>query len=370
MRASFLHDTQVGLLHMVRALLLPLVVVVTALMSVACGDFSQEDLVFRAALPSKSEVAVVPPGVSANANADVVTRTFAGTNTTTQAIDATCGRDDLRCHAQQLATGVNTVSGALLDLVDRITALPPTTRAPGKRIWGPVHLSDGDVSVRFEMTLQDDGATYAFCLHGRAGNFDASTIDHIACHAAGAAVPLNDISGFTQVLVGTFKPGVVPGEGARTGAGSLTFEAGAVGAIRHDANLQGTLTVDFDHTGGVVDNHVHLANVIVPGTGETHDDDAVFHSDADGSGSFVFSVFLDLVAGGLGNRAELLQVSSRWTAALSGRADASVTGGDAGDVGYHATQCWDAALTPVFTTSPDATSGDATACAFTTSTLP
>ena len=365
MRDTFCSHAQVGLLHMVRALILPLVVVVTALLSVACGDFSQEDLVFRAALPSKSEVAVVPPGVSAAAHADVVT----GNNTTAQAIDATCGRDDLRCHAQQLATGVNTVSGALLDLVDRITALPPTTRAPRKRVWGPVHLSDGDVSVRFEMTLQDDGATYAFCLHGRAGDFDASTVDHIGCHAS-EAVPLNDISGFTQVLVGTFRPGVVPGEGARTGTGSLTFEAGAVGAIRHDATLQGTLTVDFDHTGGVVDNHVHLANVVVPGTGETHDDDAVFHSDADGAGSFVFSVFLDLVAGGLGNRAELLQVSSRWTSTQAGRADASVTGGDAGDVGYHATQCWDATLAPVFTTSPDATSGTVAACVFATSTLP
>src|SRR3954463_4672732 len=109
----------------------------------ACGDLSQEDLLFKAALPSKHELELQPAG-------DVSTADD-GTGTAAQALDTPCADGDLRCNAHGAAKGFNGVTFALLDLIDRIVNLPPTTRAHGRRVWGPAFLDDSQQTVRFEM---------------------------------------------------------------------------------------------------------------------------------------------------------------------------------------------------------------------------
>ncbi|HEY1100584.1 MAG TPA: hypothetical protein VGF99_16705, partial [Myxococcota bacterium] len=71
-------------------------VVVVAAFTAACGDLSQEDLLFRAGVPGKAALAVAPPGIEDEVAAELDDETAAqaltsSSSSSPQALDEDCG---------------------------------------------------------------------------------------------------------------------------------------------------------------------------------------------------------------------------------------------------------------------------------------
>lgn len=303
----------------------PFVVVALA----GCGNFSQEDLLFLSALPTRASLALEPPGVDAAAGGGAAGQVQQGL----QACDGV-GREHLRCRAQDMATAVNGLTFFLLDLVDAIAQHPPTQRLPRKRLWGPFYVADGDQTVRFEMTR--DGGSFTYCLHVRPGALVDDADTGLACDVA------ENEGGYVRLLWGTFRAGVDDERGARTGEGEMFL------ASRHLPRDDGFLddvdevqfaydntdgvqiVVDFDMTADVVPPHFEYAR----GT--------------DGAGRFEFDVVANLEDSETA-APEHLVIVAQWLDDRSGRAEAQVTDGDvpAGQT-FSAVECWSADLDRVY----------------------
>ncbi len=289
-----------------------------------CGDLSQEDLIFRAAVPSKSAVELRPAGAASEANAS--------DSSTSQALEAACAEGDLRCTARQTARGINNLTFSLLDLVDAVTAQPPTTRARGKRVWGPFFVADKGFTARFEMDRVDD-TTFGFCLHAVAGPIGPRKGKDVTCDT-----DVDDDSGLAVLLSGSFSPGEIQDRGARSGSGDMTLE---VARLPDFGTLGRELSFQFDN-----DGHTHITvdlDGVVRPDGSTatplHYD---FLRETDGSGTFDFEVIADIPLRDVDNtpRLEDLHIAAAWNAEQAGRAHGGITGGDAG-AGVQETQCWD-----------------------------
>jgi hypothetical protein len=315
-----------------------------------CGDLSQEDLLFRAAIPSKAAVAVVPPG----SDEDVAEGG--------QALVAGCADGDLRCDAAGIANRFNAVTFGLLRIIDRVVSLPPRFRAPGRRVWGPHHDDDTDRSFRFEMVRQDDGVTFAFCLHAMRGRV-AGDVDNDAFDCA-SGVDAADASGLRRVLDGAFTPGTLAGAGARTGAGTMTLDLVAQEAIDGNARFARALAFVFDNRDDATAIHI---DALAPTGVEDRDIRYDFDRDATGAGTFAFEIFGDVLDDGRpATRAatERVRLLARWEADRRGRAKGIVDEGDV-DGTVTVAQCWDAALTTTFGARVDGTTtGDEATCAF------
>ena len=329
-RHTFLRSSLPGLIVMRATLLLPVVAVALA----ACGDLSQEDLVFRAAVPPKDAVALVVPGVGDAGDGG------SALSAHEQGLGA-CADGDLRCDATTLARGFNCLTFTLLDTVDAVTALPPSQRARGHRVWGP-HFDFGkNRTFRFEMNREDDGVTYSFCLHVADGRVTDNDVGDIDCTSA------DDV--MANVFSGAFQPSSVAGDGARQGAGTMRFEAEKVRRFDGGDRFADVLNFAFDNA----DDEVHI-DIAADGVPTDDDDDAgtaagySFDRDARGAGELSFEFFANLVSEGLipQRRLEHVNLRAQWAADQSGRAIAVVDGGDL-DPGQEVTvdQCWDASLT-------------------------
>lgn len=337
--------------------------------TLGCGDLSQEDLLFRAAVPPKQAVTVAPPGVSSDGGA-------ASAGEREQAL-GTCVEGDLRCNAQAVAELFNGITFGFLDIVDAIAALPPTTREPGRRVWGPHYDSDKDSTFRFEMVR--DGGTYDFCLHaarGRVPDRDARDFD---CDSGE-----DDIDdGLAVVLSGSFTPSDEAGGGARKGEGTMSFDA--VNSARFDRVDAFARSVDF-----VFNNTDENTNIAVDVIGAPVEADGVvvayrdgpvvrdahydFLRDADGSGAFSFEFFSEVVGDGElipgPGEPERIVLSAVWDVSQAGRARGVVDGGDIDEVdGFTVEQCWgpvgDGLATTFLDTFGEADdSGNTDACLF------
>jgi hypothetical protein len=316
-----------------------------------CGDLSQDDLLFRAAIPPRQALAVVPPGSDEDAR------------TGGQALVAGCDDGDLRCDAAALANRFNRLTFGLLAIVDRVVALPPTTRAPGRRVWGPHHDVDADRTFRFEMVRQDDGVTFAFCLHAVRGRL-AADVDNDAFDCT-AGVDDADASGLRRVLDGAFTPGVLDGAGARSGAGTMTLDLVALQTLDGGERVARALAFAFDNRDGATGIHI---DALAPEGGDGRDVRYDFDRGVDGAGTFAFELFGDVLDDrrpATAPRVERVRLLARWAADRSGRAAGVVDEGDVADV-VTVDQCWDGSLATTFTAAVDgATTGDEAACAFT-----
>jgi hypothetical protein len=324
------------------------VVVVVVTLAVGCGDLSQDDLLFRAAIPSSQTLAVTPPG-SEDGEA---------TEGQGQALTAACGAVELRCDAAFIARSLNRRTFALLALVDRIAASAPTTRAPGRRVWGPAYDDERDATFRFEMTRDDDGATFAFCLHGAPGRVvTEGTV--LGCDVAAT-------DRFARVLQGSFAPASLAAASARQGAGTMEFDVAALAALGQDAGADARfargIAFVFDNRADATDIHVELDGLTVDGgeRGAVYD----FERDAAGAGSFAFQFFADVVDGVRPRSAlERVRLLARWQADRAGRAEGIVDNGDVATPRL-VSQCWDRALQTTYARGVDGSaSGDENRCA-------
>ncbi len=297
----------------------------------ACGNFSQEDLLFRAALPSKEAFALRPPGAVDDA--------AAGPGTARQTLDRCAeGADELRCHAQNFAGGFNALTFALLDIVDNIVANEPSRRAPGKRVWGPHFVQDKGFTARFEMVRHDDGATFSYCLHVKPGGSLPGADDDVDCDVQTSA------RGFVRFLSGTFIAGVDDDHLAKSGQGTMLLEARNL-PEGDDAffNALDSIEFSYDSTNGTdVALTIHFEDASIP-PAASH-----FVRASDGSGTFQFEV--DMNIGDTATpAAEHVEIRAEWNADLAGRAEAVVTHGDvpAGEQ-FHVVECWDTTLERVY----------------------
>ena len=322
-----------------RAALPALAAVVVAL--AGCGNLSQEDLLFRAGVPAKQAVAVVPPGTEDEVDDALSTSAQGLKATRRQAVEEACD-GDLLCETRNLARGFNGVTFFLLDIVDAISALPPTERSPGRRVWGPHFDADQGATFRFEMVRSDDGDTFSFCLHAARGFVGRA--NSVSCE-----VESDEASGLQRVLTGSFAPSGIAGDSARLGKGTMQLETERLNRLNGEARFARVVDFAFDHTDGQTDIHIDLLGASV----DNVERDAAydFTRSAAGDGTLAFDVFADIVAGdALLDRRQLERVRLRaaWLAEKSGRAIGVVDSGNAGQQTFTIEQCWDAALATVY----------------------
>jgi hypothetical protein len=314
---------------------------VAVLALTGCGNLSQEDLLFRAGVPTKEAVAVVPPGTEAEVDEALSSSAAQGLSVRQQGVEERCG-DDLLCETRNLARGFNGFTFFLLDIVDAISALPPTERSPGRRVWGPHFDGDKGTTFRFEMVHSDDGATFSFCLHAARG-FVGRAPD-VDCEVA-----LDEASGLERVLSGTFQPSGIAGDNARLGKGTMQLETERLNRLNGEARFARVVDFAFDHTGGQTDIHIDLLGTTVDGI--ERDAAYDFQRSAGGDGTLAFDVFAEMIPGdGLLDARQLERVRLRaaWLADTSGRALGVVDGGNAGEQTFTVEQCWDTTLATVY----------------------
>lgn len=312
-----------------------------ALLLTGCGNLSQEDLLFRAGVPTKQAVAVVPPGTEAEVDDALSSTATRGLSSRRQGIEERCD-GDLLCETRNLARGFNGFTFFLLDIVDTISALPPTERSPGRRVWGPHFDADKGASFRFEMVRSDDGATFSFCLHAARG-FVGRAPD------VGCDVETDADSGLERVLTGSFEPSGIAGDSARLGKGTMQLDTERLNRLNGEARFARVVDFAFDHTGRQTDIHIDLLGTTV----DDAERDAAydFSRSAAGDGTLAFDVFADLVEGdALLDRRQLERIRLRaaWLADKSGRALGVVDGGNTADQTFTLEQCWDTALATVY----------------------
>ena len=314
------------------------VVVLGSLAALAgCGDLSQEDLLFRAAVPPREAVAVTPPGSGDGDDDDT-------DSSETQGLEVVCADGDLRCEAQKIATGFNALTFGLLTAVDNVAALPPTHRAPGRRIWGPHYDAQKDETFRFEMVREDDEKTFSFCLFATQGR--------VGLGRGGPELDCDDDDDgrLIQIFSGSFVPDGLNDNAARRGAGTMRFHAERASRLDGSDRFARVLDFAFDNT-----NDRSKIRVDVVGTtvgDEERDAGYDFSRETDGSGTFLFDVFADLVSEGLipERRLEHIQLAARWDADQAGRATGVVDDGDIAEgTQFRIDQCWGPA--PTFETT-------------------
>ena len=310
---------------MLRVALPMLVVAAVAAGTSACGDLSQEDLLFKAGVPSKQQLELQPAGAPSEADA--------APGTATQALDAVCGDGDLFCNTRNIAKGLNGLTFGVLDLVDAVVNQPPSTRAKGKRVWGPFFQIAKNQTARFEMTRNPLTGGFDFCLHAAKGRVTQQQSKDITC-----AVDVDDATGLAIILSGSFTPGDVKGAAARTGRGELTLRTDRIPDFK-DFHAH-AIVIDFDNVddGDGVARSIQLAidGVIVNGVAKPNPITYSFNRNVDGGGNLHFDLVGDLAPRVDGD--EELQIDAAWNADQSGRAIGEL---DAGGQQFREDQCWD-----------------------------
>lgn len=90
-----------------------------ALALAGCGNYSNEDLVFLAALPDREALRVVVP------------------RDASQALCGALGESEVWLGARQTGDSINGAVDGLLQLVDLVRSIPPGNRGTDLRTWGP-----------------------------------------------------------------------------------------------------------------------------------------------------------------------------------------------------------------------------------------
>ncbi len=171
-----------------------LIALAVMIASVACGQLSNEDLVFLNGVPKKEEVTV-----------DVAAGT---TNPSALTADGAVGQTaeyygDLASQSDQNNAEVDSI----LQFVDSIGhGFAPTKRTADGRVWGPIGNFDQEHhTVRYE--IRRDSGVFTYCLW--LGN-DAEINAEPTCDDVPAfdSVDQQPVGGMVAVLWGTYTPSI------------------------------------------------------------------------------------------------------------------------------------------------------------------
>jgi hypothetical protein len=277
-----------------------LAAVAAALALSACGDWSNEDVRFLSALPTREDlhVAVPPPASAAGA---------------LQA--CTDGPASLWLSAKPTSDGLNAAVDVVVTLVDAVRRQPPTARADDLRRWGPFddqkHPGREVQVIITRQTGPDGGVVHAFSFEAR----------------------VKGDAGFTPVLTGTFE-----GPSARAGAGSLelSFEALRALGLADADTPHGVMVAHYDRTSDPRTVHIGLDQ----GGFGVERFEYGYAGYAAGGGWFEYVIRKGLAR---------LTITSSFDAAGAGRAQVSYL---SFAVQGSFRQCWDAAACLVYVDDP------------------
>jgi hypothetical protein len=274
----------------------------------ACGgNFSNEDLEYLNALPSREALASKLPDRGASSGGGLAQRR-----------DRLAVGDTSQLYAdtRKASTDFNNALDGLLSLLENIRTVPPTTREPGRRTWGPfVDRNHPGNDVRFVMDR--DGGFFDYRLQ-----FKPSS--------AGAGE-------WWSFLEGSFKADA----GIRIGEGDLhLFIADAVAKGLNVGNLKGLSRLDIGYQNKMLPSRAEMI-FSAPPTPPATTGPEVRYTYRELPGGFGEMRFLlkdtDAVPGGL---REDVEITSRWTPDHGGVATFVILRGDLQGAGYK--ECWDA----------------------------
>lgn len=299
-----------------------------ALGAAACGgDFSNEDLEFLNALPERQDLAAALPGSASNA---------AALDGAVQAL-AVGELSELYQDTRRASDNFNRGVDGLLTLLEHIRRLPPTTRAPGMRTWGPYPDRDHPgLDVRFQM--RRDAARFEYTLqYRRRGEGE---------------------EGWWSLIVGHFNAdaGIRKGEG---GVSLLLREARERGFVTGDLGALDTLSIGYQTR--TLPLQVEEIFDFAPGSLGPSQVRYTYRAFPQGPGEMRF-VIAD-VQRTPGAQLETLDITSRWTADAGGVGSVQVRSGDY--AGASSTECWDAAFRTTYKSAswdPFGGEGSASAC--------
>lgn len=281
-----------------------LAIALSAVLALAgCGNYSNSEVEFLNAIPSREDLQTNLPVGSSSAKAEpgVVRAALApelpALGMTSKLYEDTQGASDF----------FSAIAEFFVGLIDEVQRLPPSEQGPDFRQWGP--FAPGDLpNIQLRVVIQRAPAlpthyTYEF-----------------------AFLKTGDAA-WTPFLLGSFDSS---GQ-ARTGVGHLAFanRALVLAGLQKDPSLQelDTLAIDYDNRADP--KTVSTTFTFVAGAGALSSS----HEDwADGRGTMAFDV--DDWQQGI-----LLHVTSSWLATGEGRADALISD-ISGPLGAVA-QCWD-----------------------------
>jgi len=270
----------------------------TVLALAGCGDWSQEDIRFLAALPTRADLRVEVPA-SANASALCATRTAA-----------------LWLEAKPTSDGLNAGVDFVLRLVDAIRRIEPTERTDDERRWGPWD-DDKHPGIQLQARIvrsEEEGArVHRFVLEARR-------------KGQGEFVPF---------ITGEFR-----GPSAEIGKGDLEIAFEVLWTLgMNDADTpRGTLAATYDRTADPRRVTIQIASPTAVRPFEYR-----YAGYANGTGGFVY-----VLPSGFNS----LEIASAFDALGAGRAAVTyrIEFPVSARVGW--TECWDAAACLVYVNDP------------------
>lgn len=224
---------------------------------------------------------------------------------------ATAGRGiGERAELVELSVGVaSTVNGfvfGVLNLLDGVRSLPPTSRTEDGRRWGPAEL---DCNVDGSLLMIREASVYDWSVVGHQAGEEADSTVLYGTHFGGSTVEAGD--------------GVFVWDHTRWSSWCGVDEGGLV-------------SVQYDNRDGV-DLLVALDDFYREG--EAPADRGYAYRRTPELGDFEYRTEADLDGSG---EAASVEVRDRWEPGVGGRSDARVTGGRFGDETWEWSQCWGA----------------------------
>ncbi len=224
----------------------------------------------------------------------------------------------------QTTRAINFSVTLLLSWLDILVQYPPSERLDNARIWGPWQPDDAlsQIEQRLVVTENTESGTFEYSMEAR-------KLD-------------NEDGEWTKIWYGNVEPDATQ---AHHGIGDLTLDFDAAAEIDPAVVEQGRLVLDYDTVSDGRRIEVEFIDFVGEDSdGEVGNGSYSYHSHADGTGRYSFTLVGDIHADDPDKdlpELEDIQIVATWQADGRGRADASVTGGDLEAESFKVVECWD-----------------------------
>jgi hypothetical protein len=276
-------------------------------LTAACGNYSNEDLEFMAAVPTTTQLAVELPSALSSVNeAELARKTHDAIDTVNQALKNVLG------------------------LIDGVRTYTPTSRTSDSRTWGPFP-DQNHAGWQWELIVRRDPADSAVFNYVLQADNPAAGIDWV------------------PFLTGSFDGA----GGASQGTGQVKANFAALLASQFPLDAKTAALADITITYQNLDTAGSPTQVGMTIDSASSDPSAptslsiVYEILVDGSGQMTFALTGNLVPG---PATETVQVISQWLSSGAGEATLKVASGDG--VGLAQTECWDSSFGATFNSKP------------------
>jgi hypothetical protein len=285
-----------------------------AALAIGCGNYSNEDLEYMNAVPNRDELRVdIPPRSSA------IT------------VDEEA---ELARFTHQVTGGLNALLTAIVNLVDTVRSVSPTSRTSTSRTWGP-YPAEKHAGWLARMMIERDPN-------------DPTRFDYqLAFHRAGAAD-----TDWPVLLDGWF----MAGQSVRRGTGHFELMTAMLRAegLDPDLGLLDHMEADYETGADPITIQMMITNMPDPGSTDGVTTAAYHYAAAqDGRHQMAFGFTANIVPGPL---VETTSVTSLWLDSGEGLGDLVVQAGEG--AGSTESQCWNGLFQPVYSRKAWATPGE------------